>query len=109
MKKPSKNWKKVRMAALDRARRSAIEPLNVLYPAYAVICACYLGGFFWFQFFETNGDFSFLSASLLLILASCGVLVPILTGSVFTLLFASQRLNKLVEEQSSHQIHPSYV
>ncbi|MEP1013083.1 MAG: hypothetical protein ABJM90_04860 [Paracoccaceae bacterium] len=97
------------MAALDRARRSAIEPLNVLYPAHAIVCACYLGGFLRFQFFETNGDFSILSALLLLIVASCGVLVPILSGSVFTLLYANQRLNKLVEEQRSHQIHQGYA
>jgi hypothetical protein len=97
------------MAALDRARRSALEPLNVLYPIHATACLCYLGGFFRFQFFETNGNFTLLSASLLLIVAVCGVLVPILTGSVFTLLYADRRLNKLIEEQNNHLAHQNYV
>jgi hypothetical protein len=98
MNKPSKNWLCARRAALDRAQRTAIEPLQSLQTIYVSVCICYLVGFFRFQFFETGGDFTFITALLLVIVALCGLLIPVLTGSVLTLHFTSLRLKKLASE-----------
>ena len=84
--------------ALERAQRTAIEPLVPLYTIYAGVCICYLVGFLRFQFFDHSADFSWVSAVQVLIVAVAGALVPVLTGSVLTLHFSHRRLEKLASE-----------
>ena len=98
MEPPSKNWQNVRRAALERAKRTAIEPLAPLYAIYAGVCACYLVGFLRFRFFDHATDFSWVTAAQVLIVAVAGALVPVLTGSVLTLHFAHRRLDRLAAE-----------
>lgn len=98
MNGPSKEWLNVRRAALDRAQRTAIEPLQSLQTIYVGVCLCYLVGFFRFQLSESGSDFTIITALLLLLVAFCGVLIPVLTGSVLALHFASIRLRKLENE-----------
>lgn len=95
MQKPSENWKRVRQATLERAQRTAIEPLSPLYTFYFGVSALYLAGFFYFSFIDQSTEYSWLAACLVICVAIAGALVPVLTGSVLTLHFASQRLHRL--------------
>lgn len=98
MDKPSKSWLDTRRAVLDRAQRTVVEPLELLQKIYAVVCICYLVGFLRFQFFETGSDFTPITIVLLLVAGACGVLVPILTGSVLAMHFTCLKLNKVANE-----------
>lgn len=98
MNKPSRNWQSTRRAVLERIQRNAIEPLEPLFKIYAVVCIFYLVGFLRFQFFVDITAFSWIDTVQLLTVAVAGVLVPILTGSVLTLHFASRRLDRLASE-----------
>jgi len=98
MQPPSDNWKRIRRAALERAQRTAIDPLSPLYNLYVGVCAVYLAGFLHFNFFERGIDFNWFTAFLIICVAVAGALVPMLTGSVLTLHFASKRLERLIAE-----------
>ena len=98
MQKPSDNWKRIRRAALERAQRTAIDPLSPLYDLYVGVCAVYLAGFLHFNYFERGTDFSWFTACMVICVAVAGALVPVLTGSVLTLHFASKKLARLIDE-----------
>jgi len=98
MQKPSDNWKKVRRAALERARRNMIGPLEVIHLALLGASALYLAGFLRFNLFGQTGDFSLASGAFVLLVAVAGLLVPVLTGSALTLHFTDRRLGKLLRE-----------
>ncbi|WP_324752718.1 hypothetical protein [Roseovarius sp. Pro17] len=98
MQKPSENWKRIRRATLGRAKRTAIEPLSPLYDVYSGVCALYLAGFLYFNFFANDTEFSWFTACLIICVAVAGALVPVLTGSVLTLHFASKKLERLIAE-----------
>ncbi|WP_417268443.1 hypothetical protein [Celeribacter baekdonensis] len=95
MKKPSENWKRIRRAALERAQRTAIDPLSPLYNIYSGVCALYLAGFIHFRFLNFSNEVDSLTAFLIVVVAIAGALVPVLTGSVLTLHFASRQLERL--------------
>ena len=88
----------MRRAALERARRTTMEPLAPLYLIHFGVCVYYLVGFVRFQFFDPSADFNLLTVAHLLTVAVSAALVPILTGSVFTLHFANRKLQRLVAE-----------
>ncbi|WP_299502481.1 hypothetical protein [uncultured Roseobacter sp.] len=96
MQKPSDHWKKLRRAALERARRNMIEPLEVVPLALLGASALYLVGFLRLNLFGQNGEFSLASGAFVLLAAAAGLLVPVLTGSVLTLRFADRRLARLI-------------
>jgi len=98
MQPPSDNWKRIRRATLERAQRNAIEPFAPLYTVYMCVCAVYLAGFVHFKFLAHDAELNLLTASLLITAAIAGMLVPLLTGSVITLHFASRRLERLAAE-----------
>lgn len=98
MEKPTKNWRSLRLAVLNRAERTVFEPFEPLYTIYASVCLCYLVGFARFKFFDVGSDYTFSSVLILLIAAICGALIPVLTGSVLTIHFAHRRLRKLAGE-----------
>ncbi|UWS79753.1 hypothetical protein N1037_01655 [Phaeobacter sp. G2] len=98
MQKPSENWKRIRRATLERAQRTAIDPLSPLYDLYFGVCAVYLAGFLHFSFFERGTDFSWFTACVVICVAVAGALVPVLTGSILTLHFASKKLERLIAE-----------
>lgn len=88
----------MRQAVLDRARRSAIEPLGTLFTIHVAVCVYYIVGCLYFQLFDHSAAFSAIEALQLLSVAAAGLLVPILTGSVLTLHIASRRLERLANE-----------
>jgi hypothetical protein len=98
MQKPSENWKRIRRAALERAQRTSVDPLSPLYDLHLGVCAVYLAGFFHFNFFDYSAEFSWFKACLIICVAAAGALVPLLTGSVLTLHFASKKLERLIAE-----------
>jgi hypothetical protein len=98
MQPPSDNWKRIRRATLERAQRTAIDPLSPLYNIYSGVCALYLAGILHFKFFDYGTDFSWFTACLIICVAVAGALVPLLTASVLTLHFASKRLERLIAE-----------
>jgi len=98
LERPSEKWHNARRAAVERAHRTAIESLNPLYTAYFVACVCYLVGLVRFQFFDSAGGFTLITAVQLLVVAVAGAVVPILTGSVLTLRFANRKLQRLAAE-----------
>ncbi len=98
MKGPTKHWRRVRQAALDRACREAIEPLAPLYTIHAAVCVFYLVGFLRFRLFDYTIDAGWLIAVQITLVVLAGILVPILTGSVFTLHFFSRRLQRLAND-----------
>lgn len=98
MQQPSENWKRLHSAVLSRTHRAAIEPFSPLYTIYMSVCALYLAGFVHFNFFAHDADLNLLTAALLIAAAIAGVLMPFLTGSVIILHFASQRLERLINE-----------
>ncbi len=95
MQEPSENWKKLRRASLERARRLAVEPLEALFTIHVAVCLYYVVGCLCLQFFDQGPTFSALEAVQLLSVAAAGILVPVLTGSVLTLHFADRRLRRL--------------
>ncbi|WP_299047234.1 hypothetical protein [uncultured Tateyamaria sp.] len=96
MQKPSDQWKKLRCAALERARRNMIEPLEVVHLALLGASALYLAGFLRLNLFAQTDEFSWASGAFVLVAATAGLLVPVLTGSVLTLRFADRRLARLI-------------
>ena len=98
MQKPSDNWKRIRRAALERAQRTTIDPLSPLYDLYLGVCAVYLAGFLHFSFFDYGTEFTWFKACLIICVAVAGALVPVLTGSVLALHFASKKLERLIAE-----------
>lgn len=98
MQKPSDNWKRIRRAALERAQRTAIDPLSPLYDLYLGVCAVYLAGFLHFSFFDYGTEFTWFKACLIVCVVVAGALVPVLTGSVLALHFASKKLERLIAE-----------
>lgn len=98
MQKPSENWKRIRRAALERAQRTAIDPLSPLYDLYVGVCAVYLAGFLHFNLFERGTDFSWFTACVVVCVAVAGALVPVLTGSILTLHLTSKKLERLIDE-----------
>ena len=98
MEKPSNQWIRMRRAVLERARRTAIEPLESLFTIHVAVCVYYVVGSLYFQILDRPETFSFIGSIQLLTVAFAGVLVPVLTGSVFTLHLASERLQKLEAE-----------
>lgn len=99
MQPPGDNWKRIRRATLERAQRTSIDPLSPLYDFYLGVCAVYLAGFLYFNFVAHGAELNLFSAGLLFSAAVSGVLIPLLTGSVITLHFASQRLERLMNER----------
>lgn len=95
MNGPSKQWRHLRLAALDRACRETIEPLAPLYTIHAAVCVLYLVGFLRFRLFDYSVDAGWLITLQITLVFLAGILVPILTGSVFTLHFFSRRLQRL--------------
>jgi hypothetical protein len=98
MKKASENWKRFRRASLERAQRTAIDPLSPLYNVYLGVSALYLAGFLHFNFFDYGTDFTWFTACLIICVAVAGALVPVLTGSVLALHFASKKLERSIAE-----------
>jgi hypothetical protein len=98
MKKASENWKRTRRAALERAQRNTIDPLSPLYDIYLGVSALYLAGFLHLKFFDHGTDFNWFTACIIISVAVAGALVPVLTGSVLTLHFASKKLERLIAE-----------
>ncbi|WP_299147251.1 hypothetical protein [uncultured Tateyamaria sp.] len=98
MQKPSDQWKKLRRAALERARRNMIEPLEVVHLALLGASALYLAGFLRLNLFGQTDEFSLASGAFVLLAAAGGLLVPVLTGSALTLHFADRRLGQLLRE-----------
>ena len=98
MQPPSDNWKRIRRAALERAQRTAVEPLETMFKIHLVICVYYVVGFTYFQLFDNSDAFSVIDALQLISVAVAGALVPILTGAVLTLHVADLRLQKLINE-----------
>ena len=98
MQPPSDNWKRIRRAALERAQRTAIDPLSPLYDLYLGVCAVYLAGSIHFNFFERGTDLTWFTACIVLCVAVAGALVPVLTGSILTLHFASKKMGRLIDE-----------
>ena len=98
MNKPTKKWKCVRSAVLERAQRTALEPLEPLFTIYAAVCIYYVVGALRFQFFDHSAAFTLVETVQLLTVAVAGILVPILTGSVLTLHIAGRRLQLLTRE-----------
>ncbi len=97
MDRPSRNWKSVRSAALERVERTVIGPLERLFTIYVLVCVFYVVGTIHFHFLDQTTAFTLIEAIQILTVAFAGVLVPILTGSVLILHFASRRLKELVE------------
>jgi len=100
MQKPSDQWKKLRRAALERARRKMIEPLEVVHAALLGTSALYLAGFLRLSFFSQSNEYNLIAGALVLAVAVSGLLVPVLTGSALTLHFAEKRLERLLDERS---------
>ena len=98
MNGPSKGWLAARRAVLERVQLNVFDKMEPLYNIYIGVCLCYLVGFVRFKFFETGGEFSIVTSTHLLIVAFCGVLIPVLTGSVLVLHIASFKLQRLVGE-----------
>ena len=98
MNGPSKSWRNARRAALERAERAVIDPLEPLFTIYASVCVFYLVGFLRFQFFDHTAGYTWIETIQILTVAAAGILVPILTGSVLTVHFASRRLRKIAAE-----------
>jgi hypothetical protein len=96
MQRPSDNWKKLHLAAIERTKRTVIDPLLPLYQLHFCICTVYLAGFMYFKFFELSSVFNILNASFLIAAAIAGLLVPVITGSVLSLHFAQRRIEKLM-------------
>lgn len=98
MQKQSDHWKKLRRAALQRARRNIVEPLEPLHTVLLVASALYLIGFLRLTFVGEPNDFTLMSGAAIFAVALSGLLLPVLTGSVITLQFAERRFAKLIEE-----------
>jgi hypothetical protein len=95
MQKPSDNWKKLRSASLELARRKIIEPLEAVYVALLGASALYLVGFLYLTFASQPGEYELFAGVFISIVAIAGVLVPILTGSALTLRLADRRWRNL--------------
>jgi hypothetical protein len=98
MNGPSKNWKRIRLAVLERAHRVTIEPLETLSTIYVAVCVYYFVGFLRFKYFDHTATFTPIESVQIVTVALSGLLILPLTGSVLTLHFASQRLKKLANE-----------
>lgn len=98
MQQPSKNWKNIRRAVLARAQRTVVEPLSPLYDIYLGVVALYLAGFLHFNFVDDSSGFTWLTACFLIGVAVAGALIPVLTGAVLTLHFASKRMERLITD-----------
>ena len=98
MQRPSNSWKRIRQAALERAKQTAIDPLSPLYDVYVGVCALYLAGFLHFSLVTNGTDFSLFTACLIACVAVAGALVPVLTGTVLTLHFMSKKMDRLIAE-----------
>ena len=98
MKKASENWKRTRRAVLERTHRTTVDPLSPLYNIYMGVSALYLAGFLHFNFFDYGTEFTWFRAGIIICVAVAGILVPVLTGSVLTLHFASKKLERLIAE-----------
>ena len=99
MQKPSDKWIRLRRAALERARRTVIDPLQPLYAIFAAVSLIYLSGFGRFTLFpKTVGDYSWFDAVQVISTALSGLMLPVLAGSIIILGFVSRRLEKLLSE-----------
>lgn len=98
MNKSSRKWNNTRLAVLTRVQRNAIEPLEPLFKIHIVVCIYYVVGCLHFRFFGHSPTFTLIETIQLLTVAVAGIMVPILTGSVLTLHFASRRLQRLTNE-----------
>jgi len=102
MNRPSNNWLNLRRATLDRASRAVLAPLEPLSTIYALVCTFYVVGALRLQFFDHTVTFNAIEAIQVVSVATAGVLVPILTGSVIALHFTSRKLEKLASEHGSN-------
>ena len=100
MQKPSDQWKKLRRATLERARRKTIEPLEFVHFTLLGASALYLAGFLRLSFFNQPGEYTLIAGGFVLAVAFAGFLVPFLTGSALTLHFAGKRFDRLLDERS---------
>lgn len=99
MKKPSKKWWRLKQATLERAQRTAIDPLQPLYTLFAILTAVYLGGVSRFTFFSVrDGDYTWFDTVQVVSTALSGLLLPVLAGSVVVLCFISTKVEQLVRE-----------
>lgn len=99
METPSKNWHLLKRATLERAQRTAIDPLQPLYALFAILTAIYVGGVGRFTFFSVqDAAFSWFDAVQVVSTALSGVLLPILAGSLVVLCFISKKIEQLVRE-----------
>ncbi len=97
MQKPSDQWKKLRRAALERARRKMIEPLQVVHLALLGASTLYLAGFLRLNYLSQSNEYNFVAGAFVLAVAVSGFLVPVLTGSALTLHLADKRLGRLLD------------
>lgn len=97
MQEPSKKWRRTRQAALERATRHSVEPLEPQFSIYGALCVYYLAGFVWLSFIADTASYSVLDAFKIVSFGVAGLLVPILTGSVLTLSFTKRRLQAMAE------------
>lgn len=99
MNKASKNWRLLKRATLERAQRSAIDPLQPIYTLFAILTAIYLGGVSRFTFFSVrDGNYTWFDAFQLVSTALSGLLLPVLAGSVLILCLVSRRIERLICE-----------
>jgi hypothetical protein len=98
MRKPNDNWKKLRRAALERARRNISEPFEPAYLALLGASALYLVGFLRLTFASQQSEYTWIAGCFVLAVAIAGLLVPFLTGSVLALYLADKRLGRLLSE-----------
>lgn len=98
MKGPSKKWKSIRRAVLERAQRSAIRPLETLFTIHAAVCVYYVVGCLCLKYFDYTANFTLIEAAQVLTVAISGFLVPVLTGSVVTLHLTSRRLKEMAND-----------
>ena len=100
MQRSSDQWKKLRRAVLERARRKMIEPLEVVHLALVGTNVLYLAGFLHLNLFNQPSEYTLTAGGFVFAVAVAGLLVPVLTGSALTLYFADKRLRGLLVEES---------
>lgn len=98
MKVPSRQWKSVRRSVLERVQRCIIEPLDFLSTVHLVTCGYFIFGYANLKFFLQQTDFSTLASVQILLVATAGFMVPILTGALTLLLVLSRRIHTLESE-----------
>lgn len=95
MQSPSKNWKNLRCAVLERAQRSSVERFTPIHTIYACVCIFYLAGFLSLYFSNEPFQAGWMTVSQIVLVAIAAVLVPLLTGAVVMLHYVRSSLMRL--------------